>query len=170
MAIMKKSTQVGLLIAALAAGALAAAATRTVSRSNAAKQASESNPEPAAAAKQSDQTPHEASSLQGSVLETIQVARYTYLRIGTSGQPGIWAAVTSAPQVKVGDSVRISQGQLMENFKSTALNRTFDKIYFGVLDDGKGKASSGANPHAGVDMSNPHAAGSAADEQLARDC
>jgi hypothetical protein len=161
MAIMKKSTQVGLLIAALAAGALAAAATRTVSKSNAAKHASESSPEPAAVAKQSNQVPHEASSLQGSVLETIQVARYTYLRIGTSGQPGTWAAVTSAPEVKVGDSVRIAQGQLMEDFKSTALNRTFDKIYFGVLDDGKGKAPGGANPHAGVDMSNPHASGSA---------
>jgi hypothetical protein len=161
MATMKKSTQVALLVAALAAGALAAVTTRTVSKANASKHASESNLELAAAANKPNQATNEAPSLEGSVLETIQVSRYTYLRIGASGQPGTWAAVSSAPEVKVGDSVRVLHGQIMENFKSTALNRTFDKIYFGVLDDGKSQAAAGSNPHAGIDMSNPHAAASA---------
>ncbi len=158
MATMKKSTQVGLLIAALVVGALAAAATRTASKSNGSKRASESIPEMAAANKP-DPAAQETSSLQGSVLETIQVPRYTYLRVGASGQPGTWAAVNSAPEVKVGDSVRVAQGQMMENFQSTALGRTFDRIYFGVLDTAKGPTGA-SNPHAGMDMSNPHASGS----------
>lgn len=97
-------------------------------------------------------------------MEIIQVPRYTYLRIGAAGQPGTWAAVTSAKDLNVGDSVRIVQAQAMENFQSTALNRKFDKIYFGAL-EGPGQVSEhggpggAANPHAGIDMSkNPHGA------------
>jgi hypothetical protein len=155
MATMKKSTQVGLLIAALVVGALAAAATRTANKSSSSKRAHEALPELAAVTAKSEQAASTDSSLQGTVLETIQVQRYTYLRIGEKGQPGTWAAVTSAPNVKVGDSVQVVQAQPMVNFRSSALKRTFDKIYFGAL-AGNG-AASGANPHAGIDMNNPHA-------------
>jgi hypothetical protein len=161
MATMKKSTQVGLLIAALVVGAIAAAATRSVSKSHTEKRASNAIPELAAATEHSDQDSKEASSIQGQILEIIQVPRYTYLRIGTSGQPGSWAAVTSAKDLKVGDPVRVVQAQAMENFQSTALNRKFDKIYFGALEGSGQVAEHGkANPHAGMDMSkNPHGAG-----------
>jgi hypothetical protein len=160
MATMKKSTQVGLLIAALAAGALAAAATRSVSKSN--KKSSSGMPELAAAMDSSERAAPEASTLQGSVMEVIQVPRYTYLRIGASGQPGSWAAVTSAPDIKVGDPVRVVQAQAMHDFQSTALHRKFDTIYFGVLEGpaGSHEAQGQANPHAGMDMTkNPHGAG-----------
>ncbi len=160
MATMKKSTQVGLLIAALVVGAIAAAATRSVSNSHVEKRASNEIPELAAATEHSDQDSKDASSIQGQILEIIQVPRYTYLRIGASGQPGTWAAVTSAKDLKLGDSVRVVQAQAMENFQSTALNRKFDKIYFGAL-EGQGQVAEhgGANPHAGMDMSNnPHGA------------
>jgi len=164
MATMKKSTQVGLLVAALVVGAIAAAATRGVSKSHAEKRASNAIPELAAATDQSDQDSKEASSIQGKILEIIQVPRYTYLRIGAAGQPGSWAAVTSAKDLKVGDPVRVVQAQAMENFQSTALNRKFDKIYFGAL-EGTGQVAEhggpggNSNPHAGMDMSkNPHGA------------
>ena len=154
---MKKSTQAGLLIAALVVGALAAAATRTSSRTSAAKRTPEVLPELGAVSEQRGQDNQAAApALQGTVLETIQVPRYTYLRIGVAGQPGTWAAVTSAPEVKVGDAVRVVQAQLMENFQSTALNRTFERIYFGAL-EGKAQAAPGANQHAGIDLNNPHA-------------
>jgi hypothetical protein len=160
MATMKKSTQVGLLVAALVVGAIAAAATRSVSKAHVEKRASNAIPELAAATDHSDQNPNDASSIQGKILEIIQVPRYTYLRIGESGQPGTWAAVTSARDLKMGDPVRVVQAQAMENFQSTALNRKFDKIYFGAL-EGPGQVSEhgNANPHAGMDMSNnPHGA------------
>lgn len=158
MATMKKSTQAGLLVAALAAGAIAAAATRSNKKEDGHRASSMPIPELAAAAEKTDPAEGEASSVQGSVLEVIQVPRYTYLRIGASGQPGIWAAVNSAPSVKVGDAVNVTNAQAMRDFQSSALNRKFDLIYFGVL-GGKGQASTtqgASNPHAGMDMNNPH--------------
>ena len=169
MATMKKSTQVGLLIAALAAGAIAAAATRSVSKSH--KRPSNGIPELAAAMDSSDRAATDASSIQVSILEVIQVPRYTYLRIGAKGQTGTWAAVTSVTDVKVGDFARVIQAQAMHDFQSTALSRKFDTIYFGVLDGGSGAgvAEHGqANPHAGMDMTkNPHGPQGAGNEQAA---
>ncbi len=166
MATMKKSTQAGLLIAALAAGAIAAAATRSVSKSH--KRASNDIPELAAAAESSERVMNETSSIQGSILEIIQVPHYTYLRIGNSGQAGTWAAVTSDTDLKVGDAVRVVQAQAMHDFQSSALKRSFKTIYFGVV-EGKGQpAAPGAqgvngNPHAGIDMTdNPHGTGAQA--------
>ena len=158
MATMKKSTQAGLLVAALAAGAIAAAATRSNTKSTSQRPASAPIAELAAASDKSVPSEGEATSVQGTVLETIQVPRYTYLRIGSSGQQGTWAAVNSAPNVKVGDAVGVVQAQGMRDFQSTALNRKFDLIYFGVL-AGKGQPGTNdgaSNPHAGMDMSKPH--------------
>jgi len=162
MANMKKSTQAGLLIAAIAAGAIAAAATRTSSKPTSSRPSSNPIPELAAATERADQPAADASALQGTILEIIQVPSYTYLRIGASGQTGTWAAVTTAEDVKVGDAVRVVQAQAMHDFKSSALKRTFETIYFGAL-EAKGNASGASanakdNPHAGMDMGqNPHA-------------
>jgi len=89
------------------------------------------------------------------------VPHYTYLRIGAAGQPGTWAAVNSATDVKVGDPARVVQAQAMHDFQSSSLKRKFDTIYFGVL-EGKNQPSAqeapAANPHAGMEMANnPHA-------------
>jgi hypothetical protein len=157
MATMKKSTQAGLLIAAIAAGAIAAAATRSNNKPTSARPSSSAIPELAAASK-GEAAEGEATSVKGSVLEVIQVPRYTYLRIGAAGQPGTWAAVNSAPTVKVGDSVSVVQAQAMTDFQSTALNRKFDLIYFGAL-AGKDDVPGASNPHAGMDMKSPHGGG-----------
>jgi len=154
-------------------------------------------PDRAVAGKDSSQTkmavhqamPGEAeasgTSISGTVLEVISVPNYTYLRIGEKGTPGTWAAVNAA-EVNEGSKVTIRDAQLMENFKSSALKRTFEKIYFGALagpDDAKAPSATGApqdDVHRGVNMgnsqhtmaqdpsadmpNNPHAAGAGSAE------
>jgi hypothetical protein len=92
-----------------------------------------------------------ATTLAGEVLERIDVEKYTYLRIGEPGALGTWAAVPSAKNVRVGDRVSVRSAELMTQFASATLKRTFDAIYFGVLGDGVGSnvGDSAANsPHA----------------------
>ena len=72
--------------------------------------------------------PASASAVTGPVLETMDAASYTYVRVrGESGE--LWAA---APQfkVKVGDQVRVPLEMPMKDFHSTSLNRDFPLIYF----------------------------------------
>jgi hypothetical protein len=73
----------------------------------------------------------EGSAISGRVLETIAVAKYTYLRLAT-GQGETWTAVPSA-DVSVGASVTVDHAARMDHFTSTTLKRTFDVIYFGSL-------------------------------------
>lgn len=68
-----------------------------------------------------------AGSFSGTVLETMDASRYTYVRVDT-GKDKLWAAAPSF-KVKVGDSVATTEGMLMRDFKSTALKRKFDEIY-----------------------------------------
>jgi len=72
--------------------------------------------------------PPATSGFQGTVLETMNSAGYTYVRIDTKGET-IWAAAPET-QVKVGDLVTIPDGMLMRNHQSKTLNRTFDAVYF----------------------------------------
>lgn len=66
---------------------------------------------------------------KGKVVETMNAAGYTYLLVDEKGQK-TWAAAM-ATTVKVGDMVEFpASSQLMANFTSKTLNRTFDKIYF----------------------------------------
>lgn len=71
------------------------------------------------------------SAITGRVLETIAVAKYTYLRLATD-QGETWTAVPSA-DVSVGASVTVDHAARMDHFTSTTLKRTFDVIYFGSL-------------------------------------
>jgi hypothetical protein len=81
-------------------------------------------------------------ALSGTVIETIQVPSYTYLRIQTaSGEQ--WAAVQTT-QLEKGAQVSVVDAVPMEKFTSKALNRTFDLIYFGSL--AGGGAGAGALP------------------------
>jgi hypothetical protein len=73
----------------------------------------------------------DAESLRGRVLEVIEVAQYTYLRL-SAAQGELWAAVSKAP-VEVGSQVTVVDANRMENFESATLKRTFDVIYFGSL-------------------------------------
>jgi hypothetical protein len=103
-------------------------------------------------AKSGDAQPSAAANpapvLTGTVLEVKDVTSYTYLLLRTS-EGEIWAAVPSA-QVKVGTEVRVVNYQVMSNFHSKSLNRSFDRIVFGSL------ADRGAQPPP-PDMSAMHA-------------
>lgn len=121
---------------------------------------------------------HEASAssapapgLTGNVLETMDAAGYTYLRLKT-GSGEVWAAVNQAP-VKKGDEVTVVGAMPMENFESKTLNRKFDRIYFGTLGGGGGAAAmpampaaSGASPH-GASPADPAAQAAIMKEQHA---
>jgi hypothetical protein len=74
--------------------------------------------------------------LNGEIVETMNSAGYTYVLLDTdSGK--IWAAANET-DVKVGQRVSIPAGQVMTNFSSKGLNRTFDRIYFvgGIYPEG----------------------------------
>jgi hypothetical protein len=72
--------------------------------------------------------PSDAAGFQGTVIETMNSAGYTYVHVDT-GMGKVWAA---APETKVitGDTVSIPPGMLMRNHHSKTLNRTFDGVYF----------------------------------------
>ena len=68
------------------------------------------------------------ASVVGPVLETMNAASYTYVRVkGDNGD--VWAAAPEFP-VKVGDRVRVALEMPMVNFHSTSLNRDFPVLYF----------------------------------------
>jgi hypothetical protein len=91
------------------------------------------------------------ASVTGPVLETMNAASYTYVRVrGENGE--IWAAGPQAP-ITVGDRVRVPLENPMQNFHSTSLNRDFPLIYFASqisTADGTAAAAAPAaadNPH-----------------------
>ncbi len=67
-----------------------------------------------------------------------QVANYTYLMVKGKG-PTYWVAVTST-DIAVGESITYQGGNVMENFYSKELDRTFEKVLF--LDGLEGSQSS----------------------------
>jgi hypothetical protein len=70
-------------------------------------------------------------TVSGTVLETMDAAEYTYMRLKTaSGET--WAAINKTKIAK-GDAVTVTNAMVMDGFQSKTLNRTFDHILFGVL-------------------------------------
>jgi len=67
------------------------------------------------------------TSFTGTVVETMNASRYTYVLVDT-GPAKRWAAAPVFP-VKVGDPVSVSGGMPTKDFYSTALKRTFDELY-----------------------------------------
>jgi hypothetical protein len=69
-----------------------------------------------------------ARGFTGTVAETTNATRYTYVLVDTGGAK-VWAA---APRftVKTGDQVAVSPGAPMRGFESKALRRTFEVVYF----------------------------------------
>jgi hypothetical protein len=80
--------------------------------------------------------PANPGTLNGEIIETMNAAGYTYVLLNT-GSGKIWAAATET-SVKVGQRVSVPAGELMTDFSSKALNRTFDRIYFvsGIYPEG----------------------------------
>ena len=90
----------------------------------------------------------EGGQLTGKLLERIDAATYSYLRIATATGE-VWAAVPQTT-LAVGTDVVVTDIMLNQNFESKTLKRTFPEIYFGNL-AGAGAGSPGgmgANPHA----------------------
>jgi hypothetical protein len=91
-------------------------------------------------------TAQQANSLQGEVLEVLNVDSYTYLRLKT-GSGEAWAAVTTAAVAK-GARVTIANAMPMDNFESKALKRRFDRVYFGQIAGPGVKMAAGGPPPA----------------------
>jgi hypothetical protein len=74
------------------------------------------------------------TTLSGSVVEKHDVPSYSYLLLDT-GSDKVWAAVPSTG-VKVGARVSVEKAILMRGYRSAALKRDFDRVYFGTLAGG----------------------------------
>ena len=95
------------------------------------------------------------SVIEGEVLESIDVAGYTYLRLRTANGEE-WAAVPRSAVAK-GSQAKVEDASLMQQFRSDTLDRTFERIYFGVL-AGDGQP---ASPHGQGAAPAPAASGDA---------
>jgi hypothetical protein len=84
-----------------------------------------------------DSQPEDAGVLGGVVKEVIQVANYTYLRVAPKSGEQFWAAVTKTNTAE-GANVSFEGVELMTNFSSKELGRTFERIYFARLSSGAG--------------------------------
>ncbi len=73
-----------------------------------------------------------AVRIKGEALETIDVTRYTYIRLRNEAGAEVWAAVPKT-SLEEGEPVEIIQSLVMKDFESKTLNRTFPSIIFGVL-------------------------------------
>jgi hypothetical protein len=73
--------------------------------------------------------------VEGKILETKDVAEYTYLLLGDGAGNQIWAAIPKT-KVEVGKVVILENGFMMKNFESKTLKKTFDEIIFasGIAD------------------------------------
>ncbi len=113
-------------------------------------------------------------SLTGTVLETMNAAGYTYLKLKTAGGE-TWAAVNEA-KVEQGATVTVLGPMPMDGFESKTLNRKFDHIVFGTLAGAGGApaapAAMGGMPgvmgSAPAAMGAPHAAAAAVPEVTAK--
>ncbi|MFO0571323.1 MAG: hypothetical protein U0263_37185 [Polyangiaceae bacterium] len=83
------------------------------------------------------------TSVSGVVVEHLTLPTYSYLNLDTGGQK-VWAAVPRT-EVSVGQRVTISNAMLMSGYHSAALNRDFEKVYFGTLNGAV--APSASSPH-----------------------
>lgn len=93
------------------------------------------------------------ATVTGQVLEVKDVEVYTYLRLKTA-QGETWAAVSRAP-VKIGSTVTLENVNVMENFESKSLKKTFPSILFANLAGSGATAASTTDPHASMRKAEP---------------
>lgn len=65
---------------------------------------------------------------KGKVLSSVDASIYTYIEVSENGKT-VWIAAPTVA-VKKGDSIHFSDGEVMSNFYSKSLNRTFESIVF----------------------------------------
>ena len=89
----------------------------------------------------------QAAGIKGTVLERLEAAPYTYLRLKTA-QGEIWTAVPTT-DAAVGSEVSFVQSMEQTDWDSPKLKRKFDKLFLGTLAPaGMGMATPGAAPGA----------------------
>jgi hypothetical protein len=91
-------------------------------------------------------------TVSGPVLETMNAATYTYVRVKADNGE-VWAASSTFP-VKVGDRVVVPLDMPMENFHSNTLKRDFAVIYFTsrIWKEGEAAPKPAPAPPAGAPM------------------
>jgi hypothetical protein len=67
---------------------------------------------------------------QGEVVTVEHGGSYSYLEVKEHSEQTFWVAVNRT-EVNVGDYVRFQKELVTQNFKSKALNRTFEELMFG---------------------------------------
>lgn len=67
---------------------------------------------------------------QGEVITAEHGGAYSYLEVKEHTEATFWVAVNRT-EVKVGDYVRFQKELVTQNFKSKALDRTFEELMFG---------------------------------------
>lgn len=102
--------------------------------------------------------PQAPKPLKGTVVEKVDAAGYSYLRVkADSGEE--WAAVPQV-EVAVGAAVTIEVQARMQNFESKTLKRSWPVIAFGTLTSGAtAKPAAPTTPAAPAGMENPHEKG-----------
>lgn len=115
-------------VALLVALALAAAGACSRQSPSAAAPAAQASAAGMPAVPPGPNTAQALETVDGEIVETMDAANYTYMRIKTpTGE--LWAATAKTP-VKVGDKVTVPLETEMRNFHSPSLNRDFPVIYF----------------------------------------
>jgi hypothetical protein len=99
--------------------------------------AEEKKPAPAAASTVS----LDGKPIKGKVMETMNAAGYTYIKIAAD-QGEVWVAIPES-KVEVGKEIMANPGMAMKDFESKTLKRTFDVIIFS---SGLGDPSKPFNP------------------------
>lgn len=87
------------------------------------------------------------NALEGTVLERLDAAPYTYLRLKTA-QGEVWTAVP-ATDLQPGAQAKVLDAMPMEKWESPQLQRTFDRVYLGQL-EGQGAAAPAMPPAHGT--------------------
>jgi hypothetical protein len=90
---------------------------------------------PAAPRSEAPRAAPASPAVAGRVLETMDAASYTYVRLATA-EGEQWAAVPATP-VAVGSEVTLASVMPMRNFTSKTLGRTFALIYFSTGFEGQ---------------------------------
>lgn len=105
-----------------------------------------------------------STAIKGKVAEKIDAAQYSYLKLQTADGE-VWTAVPKTDKA-VGAEVTVVNAAWMGNFNSKTLNRTWEKIAFGTLDDGSAAAPAAlpsGHPAVGADPAQGMFAQAAAD-------
>jgi len=115
-------------------------------------------PKPAQPAESPQQAPAAAatSTVKGKVLEKLDAAPYSYLKLATASGES-WAAIPQST-TKVGEEVTVSVSAPMPNFETKTLNRKFELVLFGTLAGAEQAAAPApAAPPAGGEQPSPAA-------------